>query len=111
MSVCIRYTCGNCGKTIDAWDEGNPYYLDDQGVKRYTRCLFSECSARLIGNDVPHLCLDCGEEFLVDTRAPVGSCPKCGSTSFSDTFRLEGRTCPYCKTGVFACVPDFYLVP
>ena len=30
MAMCIRLVCQNCAASIEAWDEGNPYYLDNR---------------------------------------------------------------------------------
>ena len=35
MAQGIRLVCENCGKSIEAWDDGNPYYLDRRGKKQY----------------------------------------------------------------------------
>ena len=37
-------------------------------------------------------------------------CPHCGSPDISDTFELKGKTCPACKTGVFAIDPEFRAI-
>jgi hypothetical protein len=37
MAQGIRLVCENCANGIEAWDEGNPYYLDRGGKKRYAR--------------------------------------------------------------------------
>ena len=63
-----------------------------------------------IGNDDPHLCLACGDEFMVDSCKPIAACPKCGDADISDTYNLDGRKCPYCSAGVFAADPEFVCV-
>jgi hypothetical protein len=35
MAMCVRFICQHCAKSVDSWDEGNPYYFDDTGTKRY----------------------------------------------------------------------------
>jgi len=35
MAQGIRLVCENCSKAIEAWDDGNPYYLDRRGRKKY----------------------------------------------------------------------------
>lgn len=101
MAMSIRLVCKSCGTAIEAWDEGNPYYLDEQGEKQYAyhpSPLRDQC----IGNDAPHLCLACGEQFMVDSQSPTSRCPKCESDDIADTYLLDGRKCPCCKVGRFA---------
>jgi DNA polymerase III alpha subunit (gram-positive type) len=38
---------------------------------------------------------------MVDSEAPITTCPKCKSSEIVDTMELEGKSCPYCKEGVF----------
>jgi hypothetical protein len=35
MAHGVYFVCRGCGREICAWDEGNPYYLDEFGRKRY----------------------------------------------------------------------------
>ncbi len=79
--------------------------LDDAGVKRYAYHPDHERLALCIGNDSPHLCLACGGEFKVDSRAPIAACPDCGSVEILQAFNLGGLRCPYCKAGEFAADP------
>ena len=95
---------------MEAWSDGNPYFLDATGTKQYVYHPDHERLERCIGNGSPHLCLACGGEFMVDSRAPVDACPECGSAEIARTSRLEGRTCPWCKAGVFAADPDFHCI-
>ncbi len=110
MAQAVLYVCPGCRKAVEAWSDGNPYYLDDTGAKRYAYHPDHERLERCIGNDSPNLCLACGGEFMVDSRAPVDACLECGSAEFNRTSRLEGRTCPWCKAGVFAADPDFHCI-
>ena len=100
-----RFVCGNCQRAIEAWSDGNPYYLDESGHKKYAYHP-SDLLALCIGNDSPHLCLACGTEFKVDSRAPRTTCRKCGGADIVHTWELEGRRCPYCKVGTFAADPE-----
>lgn len=102
------FICDQCGRSINAWSDGNPYYLDEDGKKCYAYHPDHEKLDRCIGNDSPHLCLACGHEFMVDSLHPVKSCPKCHSTRRCDTFRLEDKKCPYCGEGRFRVDPDSY---
>ena len=38
---------------------------------------------------------------MVDSEAPITTCPKCKSSEIVDTMQLAGKSCPYCKDGVF----------
>jgi hypothetical protein len=110
MAEGIRFVCGSCEKTIEAWSDGNPYYIDDAGEKQYAYHPDHENLAKCIGNDSPHLCLGCGAESTVDSRAPFKACPKCDSEEIVDTFALGDKRCPYCKNGVFTRDPNFMCV-
>jgi DNA-directed RNA polymerase subunit RPC12/RpoP len=110
MAECLRFVCGNCGESIDSWDEGNPYYLDKRGRKHYAYHPDDKRLARCIGNDSPRLCLNCGAQFVNDSRSPTNLCPKCGSADVSSTFRLDGKRCPVCKNGVFCVDPSFRCI-
>jgi DNA-directed RNA polymerase subunit RPC12/RpoP len=110
MAEAIRYVCRSCEKTIEAWSDGNPYYFEVSGQKKYAYHPDHENLAKCIGNDSPHLCLGCSEEFIVDSEAPITACPKCSHAEIADIFDLEARTCPYCKAGVFRADPDFVCV-
>ena len=106
MAEGVRYVCANCGKAIEAWSDGNPYYLDAGGRKHYAYHPDPRRS-KCIGYDSPTLCLACGEAFMIDSRSPTPRCPTCDSMTLAATFRLGGKTCPFCKAGVFAADPEF----
>lgn len=109
MAQARRLVCSVCGRAITAWSDGNPYYIDEAGVKRYA--YHPDPKRRLcIGNDSPHLCLGCGAEFAVDSRAPVSTCSACGSAEITPTYELAGRPCPHCRAGVFHADPEFFAV-
>ena len=110
MAEGIRYVCGACDHAIEAWSDGNPFYIDEEGQKQYAYHPDHEALARCVGNDVPHLCLTCGEAFKVDSRAPRAGCPACGAEDMVETYRLAGQRCPYCEEGIFAKDPDFYCI-
>jgi DNA-directed RNA polymerase subunit RPC12/RpoP len=110
MAEGLRYVCESCGKAIVTWSDGNPYYLNDAGVKEYAYHPDHDRLAKCIGNDSPHLCLGCGNEFLVDSRAPITKCPTCGADEIVDTFQLAGCRCPYCKAGKFNEDPEFRCI-
>lgn len=110
MAEAKRFVCRSCRRTIEAWSDGNPYYIDEAGRKQYAYHPDHERLARCIGNDSPHLCLACGEDFMLDSRAPTSECPKCGAAEIAGTYELDGRRCPYCKAGVFAADPDYHCI-
>ncbi|KUL01097.1 MAG: hypothetical protein XE11_2242 [Methanomicrobiales archaeon 53_19] len=105
-----RFVCGSCRRAIEAWSDGNPYYLDRDGQKHYAYHPNHERLDRCIGNDLPHLCLACDEKFNVDSLAPIKACPKCGSADIVRTYELDGQRCPYCKAGIFTVDPDYYCI-
>lgn len=110
MAQAIRYVCNHCQHDIEAWSDGNPYYIDETGTKQYAYHPDHEGLARCIGNDSPHWCLSCGHEFKVDSRDSASVCPECGFSQFVDTYQLEGHTCPYCKSGQFSTDPNFFCI-
>lgn len=110
MAMGLRFTCSHCDKAIEAWSDGNPYYLDERGKKRYAYHPNHELLELCIGNDLPHLCLTCGHRFKVDSRRPVTSCRKCRSSSISPDWELEGKGCPYCQKGRFRVDPDYWAI-
>lgn len=110
LAQCRRFVCSNCRRSVGAWDDGNPYYLDEIGRKRYAYHPDHERLALCIGNDSPHICLDCAKQFKVDSRQPRTVCPRCHSRQIVDTCVLGGRRCPYCHSGVFAEDSDFHCM-
>jgi predicted RNA-binding Zn-ribbon protein involved in translation (DUF1610 family) len=110
MAQAKRFVCDSCGHTTEAWSDGNPYYIDKAGAKQYAYHPEHDLLAQCIGNDAPHLCLGCGEEFKVDSRAPVADCPKCGAGEMVRSYKLAGCRCPYCKAGTFATDPKFICI-
>jgi len=72
MAEAVRYLCDYCSKAVKAWSDGNPYYIDETGNKRYAYHPDQGGMSKCIGNDSPYLCLACGAEFSVDSREPIG---------------------------------------
>lgn len=107
MAMGARFVCTHCTRAVEAWSDGNPYYLDEQGNKHYAYHPDHENLARCIGNDTPHLCLSCGSEAMVDSRDPKEDCPSCGAADLVPTWHLERRLCPYCEVGKFSRDTDF----
>ena len=110
MAEGIFFVCTFCPEEVGAWDEGNPYYIDEFRLKRYAYHPDDRGLPPRIGNDEPHLCLSCGAKFAVDSREPRTDCPDCHSTDISPTFQLEGKRCPRCKEGVFVRDPKRYMI-
>lgn len=94
------YRCDHCPKSVNAWSDGHPYYVEN-GKKRYAHHPDHDALARCTGNEEPHLCLACGKGFKVDSSAPITECPHCLSGEIATTWNLEGRRCPRCRTGHF----------
>jgi predicted RNA-binding Zn-ribbon protein involved in translation (DUF1610 family) len=110
VAECIRFVCCGCGKAIEAWSEGDPFYIDEAGNKKYAYHPNHDELIKCIANDVPHLCLDCGSEVKIDSRLEAKNCPECGSTTVVDTFCLEDVKCPKCDDGKFILDSDFYCI-
>lgn len=110
MAEAVRYVCDGCGHAVEAWSDGNPYYIDEAGEKQYAYHPDHEHLALCVGNDSPHLCMACGAEFVVDSRSPSEVCPECGVKEIADTYQLTGLRCPYCKEGVFSVDPEFFAI-
>ncbi len=55
MAQGLRYVCGGCGHVIEAWSDGNPYFIDETGAKQYAHHPDHERLAWCIGNDSPHI--------------------------------------------------------
>lgn len=110
MAQALLFVCNSCGKSVQAWSDGNPYFIDESGEKQYAYHPDHDRLALCIGNDTPHLCLKCGEEFKVDSRSPVDRCPLCSSSEISPTFELGGKRCPCCEAGVFVEDPEFHCI-
>lgn len=101
MAQCIRFVCSTCGFAIEAWSDGNPFYIDDDGKKKYAYHPNHHELSKCIANDVPHLCLDCGKQVKIDSRLEAKVCPKCRSVKVVETYELDGVECPKCRKGKF----------
>lgn len=102
MAQCIRFVCSGCGNSIEAWSDGNPFYIDRNGKKKYAYHPDHDELNKCIANDEPHLCLECGTESKIDSRLDAKVCPECHSTDVVDTYNLSGVKCPKCKSALFA---------
>ena len=101
MAECRFLMCSHCEFSVEAWSDGNPYYRDEQGRKRYAYHPDHENVARCIGNDEPHLCMACGSMLKVDSQKRMTACRKCKAGSLVDVRNLEGEECPKCSIGKF----------
>ncbi len=109
MASGILFVCDSCATPVEAWDEGNPYVVDDAGEKRYVYHPDPERD-RSTGIDTPHLCSACGHEFNADSRGPTEQCPACASTSIVETYHLGDAPCPFCKQGHFRRDPNWWVI-
>ncbi|HSH37477.1 MAG TPA: hypothetical protein VK993_01720 [Chthoniobacterales bacterium] len=109
MAEARFFVCTACSKTVEAWDDGNPYWIVESGGKHYAYHPDPDRD-RCIGNDSPHLCLACGSEFNVDSRDPVDRCTACGSADIRRLSALDGEPCPWCKRGRFQIDPEPFLI-
>jgi len=108
MAQGVHFICNTCAHTIESWDEGNPYYFESVitktgKVRQKKKYAYhpNELRNQCVGNDSPHLCLSCGKKFMVDSEKPITACRKCKSEDIVDTWKLGGKSCPYCEGGVF----------
>lgn len=105
MACLTVFACSACARTVSAWSDGNPYFLDADGRKRYAYHPDHGALARCIGNDTPHLCTACGAEQVVDSRTPrsiARNCAACGAAALRPCTALAGTSCPTCRAGIFA---------
>lgn len=110
MAECFRFVCSGCGKAIEAWSDGNPFYIDKKGKKKYAYHPNHAELEKCIANDSPNLCLKCGNGVKIDSRGKAKKCTDCGSTNVIDTFCLDGVKCPKCDDGHFVRDNDFYCI-
>ena len=103
------FVCTECEKAIEAWIDGNPYILDENGEKEYVYHP-DERSGQRVGNDYPNICLECAHLFTIDTQALIDKCPECESSKLVETFHIDGQPCPFCKKGKFVKDPDIFMI-
>jgi hypothetical protein len=107
MAECRRFVCSGCGEAIEAWSDGNPFYVDETGNKKYAYHPNHDELEKCTANDVPHLCLQCGAVSKIDSRLGSKACPECRSVNLAGTFHLDGAKCPKCEKGQFVTDKDF----
>jgi hypothetical protein len=125
MAAGIRFICSQCRFTVEAWDEGNPYFLSDKGKpqffyhparERKLEEYIQQSAGRYLtgkeredfiasrtGNMSDLLCLDCGNTFRLDLEKRKRICPRrnCKSKNVVDPSMMGGKICPRCKMGTF----------
>ena len=130
------FECSECQYALEAWSDGNPYYYDTGGklvvqiihpdpdtleVPRQRKIYVyhpSHPKWPIVGNDVRHICLDCGRKFYVDIvgleevddRHVPPPCIRCDGPNVVALWDLQGRTCPKCRRGQFGCDPDSIMI-
>ncbi len=72
MGAGYEFECDACDFTFEAWDDGNPYFLDADGTRHYAY----------------HPDVDCER------------CNRCRSKRIVDAVDAAGHRCPRCKRGV-----------
>lgn len=108
MAMGITLRCTGCGRTIQAWSDGNPYYFDRNDRKRYAYHPDPNL-ALCVGHDADCLCLACGKEHKIDSDSLPGNCPSCGDRRLVDVCALSGQPCPSCEAGVFEDTGDYAI--
>ena len=96
MASGMHLKCKKCDFTIEVWSDGNPYFIDDSGQKKYAYHPQSEADL-CTEVDVPHICQKCAHQFNVDSAATISHCPKCDYDKIIETWYLLGESCPACK--------------
>ena len=54
MAAGFRFVCSGCDHSVESWDDGNPYYVNEDGKKQYAYHP-DPLRYRCIGNDSPNL--------------------------------------------------------
>lgn len=109
MAVGYEFKCDACPFAFEAWDDGDPYLIDEEGRKWHVYHPDPDCDLA-VGVDLPYLCLDCGSRFKIDSRKPRTTCRRCRRARIVETFEADGRPCPKCKQGVLRKDTDHYSI-
>ena len=127
MSACFEFRCPACGFEIEAWDSGNPYIIDDDGLRHFfyhpaesdviepvvARSRWAAGKSALeIEAELPNhvgcmedvICLECAATAQVDYDECNRRCATCGSETHR-ILELGGKRCPKCKQGRFPDEP------
>lgn len=108
MAERIRTVCPACEWSVKAWSDGNPYLIED-GTKRYVPHPSQDWD-KAVGNDVPAVCLDCGRQTTLDSRAPRKACSRCRSGRLRPAYSLAGCECPRCHDGQMARDDSYRMI-
>ncbi len=109
MAIATQFRCSSCSLEIVAWSDGNPYYIDEGGEKKYAYHP-DERVQLCTGNDVPNTCLACAAQVEIDSHFPHRMCPQCAQQTLVETTELDGRQCPRCNNGRFLKSPHFQII-
>lgn len=125
-------SCDVCHMSFEAWEDGNPWFIDvvqlvtiaedgsviPRSQKKY--CHHPQPWPTFFlasGNDVKHLCLDCGRKFYCDVselEEKLGRerplCIKCGGDNVYGVCQLRGKPCPKCREGVFGVDETSFMI-
>jgi len=127
MSQSIWFECSHCGLSAGGWDDGDPWTFaggalpltmrDENGKlicvdshqKKKRWPPMQSCGhpyeGKPMGNDLAHMCMDCGRVETFDTFGLFSQdpfeCPKCHGSNLLDFRKLGGKTCPKCGEGTF----------
>lgn len=132
MAMGQEYRCDKCGFSVTAWEDGNPYVLDNDGKRNFfyhpgeqgkiDTVILKDCGRVLqgtereeylkgrFGNEGEYLCADCGHVSRIDEKVDEFVCESCGKPKLTDVCRLEGKTCPKCGAGKFRFDPDSVMI-
>jgi DNA-directed RNA polymerase subunit RPC12/RpoP len=118
MAAGSQVCCSNCSFNVEAWDDGNPYIVDQSGERQHcyhpaaediimeVRAFISVADpdalhkdAGRMGNESDLLCLDCGHSSRLDSDVDTLTCAKCGGKKLRDHMELDGAACPKCGKG------------
>ena len=117
MGQRFRFVCNSCDCAIEAWEGGHPYYVESVVTKtgavkqRKRHVNHPRSKVRMcVGSDSLHVCLSCGNRFVVDSEAPITVCPQCRSSEIVDAIGVEQKSCPYCRRGTFEMDPSFHII-
>ena len=123
MASSIIFTCKQCGFSVEAWDDGNPYIEYPKGKRTYFYHPGGEHKVvrvakqilghspdpdelemiyrKYSGNAPDHICRACGETSKVDPDKDEKLCSSCGSKKIEDLYNLGGTKCIKCP-GTFS---------
>jgi len=133
VSISFMYRCPNCQFAVEAWDDGNPYIRDDDGVRHFcyhpqregiireivekSRWAAGKTEAEIeaelpnyLGWMMDALCVDCGETSKIDDEETSKRCEHCGSVNVRDVNKIGGLKCPKCGQGALEKYSDFYSI-